>query len=56
MEGKTFAEISKALKADTRFGFGSKNELLDYIRHTIYNVIYPRVLEMFPDLPPTNVT
>ncbi|XP_050716604.1 uncharacterized protein LOC126998670 isoform X2 [Eriocheir sinensis] len=56
MEGKTFAEISQALKADTSFGFSSKSELLDYIRHTLYSVIYPRVFEMFPDLPSTNVT
>lgn len=56
MEGKTFSEISQALRADTTFGFSSKSDLLEYVRNTIYNVIYPRVHEMFTDLPPTNIT
>lgn len=56
MEGKSFAEISQALGEDPSLGFSSKSELLDYVKNMVYNVIYPRVLEMFPDLPPTNIT
>ncbi|MPC25319.1 hypothetical protein E2C01_018425 [Portunus trituberculatus] len=56
MEGKTFSEISEALKTDPVQRFTSKNDLLNTFRNTIYNVIYPRVQEMFPSLPPTNFT
>ncbi|XP_063875992.1 uncharacterized protein LOC135108991 [Scylla paramamosain] len=56
MEGKTFSEIGEALKTDPAQRFGSKNDLLETFRNTIYNVIYPRVQEMFPSLPPINIT
>ena len=56
MEGKTFSEISEALKTDPAQRFTSKDDLLETFRKTIYNVIYPRVQKMFPNLPPTNLT
>ncbi|KAG0711015.1 hypothetical protein GWK47_021585 [Chionoecetes opilio] len=56
MAGKTFSEIGQALKDDPAQNFTSKKDLLEYVRNTIYNVIFPRVQEMFPSLPPTNLT
>ncbi|XP_045130031.1 uncharacterized protein LOC123515489 [Portunus trituberculatus] len=56
MKGKTFSEISQALKNDPAQKFTSKNDLLDTFRNAVYNDIYPRVKQMFPRLPQTNVT
>ncbi|XP_045130033.1 uncharacterized protein LOC123515490 isoform X2 [Portunus trituberculatus] len=56
MNGKTFSEISQALKNDPVQNFTSKNDLLDTFRNAVYNDIYPRVKQMFPRLPQTNVT
>uniref|UniRef100_A0A0P4WH25 DUF885 domain-containing protein n=1 Tax=Scylla olivacea TaxID=85551 RepID=A0A0P4WH25_SCYOL len=56
MKGKTFSEISQALKNDPAQRFSSKNDLLETFRSTIYNDIYPLVKQMFPGLPQANVT
>ncbi|XP_063876034.1 uncharacterized protein LOC135108999 [Scylla paramamosain] len=56
MEGKTFSEISQALKNDPAQKFSSRNDLLETFRNTIYNDIYPRVQQMFPNLQLTNLT
>ncbi|XP_063875993.1 uncharacterized protein LOC135108992 [Scylla paramamosain] len=56
MKGKTLSEISQALMTDPAQRFSSKNDLLETFRNTVYNDIYPRVKQMFPRLPQTNVT
>lgn len=56
MEGKTFSEISQALKNDPAQLFSSKNELLNTYRNAVYNIIYPVVQQMFPNVPMDNVT
>lgn len=56
MEGKTFSEISQALKDDPDQRFSSKDELLSTYRNTVYNTIYPLIHQMFSSVPADNIT
>ncbi|XP_045618072.1 uncharacterized protein [Procambarus clarkii] len=56
MEGKTFSEISQALKKDPEQSFSSKEELLSTYRNAAYNVIIPLMPRLFINVPQDNVT
>ncbi|XP_045130030.1 uncharacterized protein LOC123515488 isoform X2 [Portunus trituberculatus] len=56
MEGKSFSEISQVLKNDPTQKFSNKDDLLETYTNTIYNDIYPRVQQMFPNLQLANIT
>nr|XP_053629733.1 LOW QUALITY PROTEIN: uncharacterized protein LOC128686732 [Cherax quadricarinatus] len=56
MEGKTFPEISQALREDPDQGFSSKEEVLSTYINAIYNVIMPLIPQLFTTVPSENVT
>ncbi|KAK3859481.1 hypothetical protein Pcinc_034411 [Petrolisthes cinctipes] len=56
LEGLTFPEICQALRSDPVQSFSSKEELLKTYQNTIFNTIYPRLPQMFTNIPQDNLT
>lgn len=56
MEGKTFSEISQALREDPDQGFSNKEDVLSTYRNAVYNAIMPLMPQLFTTVPQENVT